>query len=72
MEPKTNRLLSIRFASLSSERRELPSLKEGPASTACALLDEIPDWAPRQSDPSLDRICPEPVDHYESWQGICW
>jgi hypothetical protein len=74
----TSTLLSIRFAShregetVSLRSRRDPKSAEGPPYTPCAMLEEVPEWAPRRNYPPRESRAAGLVDHYESWQGICW
>lgn len=81
MENSSSALLTVRFTPhlnrrdlLGSTRREMAS----PLPTCerpLPYLEEIPDWAPRREGAAASQCSTAPsesVDHYESWQGICW
>lgn len=79
MESKSSTLLSVCFTSrfereASTWSRREPRLPkvEGPGLLCTNVLEEIPEWAPRRDYPRADRLAASAVDHYESWQGICW
>lgn len=78
MEDTSRALLTVRFAPhlnrrdlFRSNRPEAPSNLLPTCERTLPLLEEVPDWAPRPQSPAT-ACATALVDHYESWQGICW
>lgn len=87
MDNTSSALLQIRFAPHLSRKETLGALPTSVnALPSCEkslpYLEEVPDWAPRRTAPSSVSVKTDgatsscftanSVDHYESWQGICW